>query len=250
MKTLRLQSIFFSMWLVLSLFGQTVQAEPQHSATSNEQDETTFNDLTESLPAVAFRFTFTVENRGSTTQAEHEDWYLWREATQIETRSGSGETSEIWRRDWEGFISYQRVSHTDQQVIDYTPDDLSSLQLSPDWAHLTSIISHDFITLNLDDGGQVETLGKQARRYQGTVNGVEIEVWWLEAEQIPALFRQTSGAQVTTLRLQEVYPLEQSPWLRARADQYAHVNFDELTDQESDPFARRLQSQVASPYLR
>lgn len=250
MRTLRLQPILFSSWLLFTLCVQTVQAEPQYSATNNIQDEAILNTLPENLPAVACRFTFTVEKRGNTTPEENEDWYLWREATQVETRDASGETSEIWRRDWEGFISYQRVSHADQQVIDYTPDDLSGLQLSPDWAHLTSIISYDFITMNLEDGGQVDTLGKQARRYQGVMNGVAIEVWWLEAEQIPALVRQTSGEQITTLRLQEVYPLEQSPWLRARADQYAHVNFAELGDQESDPFARRLQSQVASPYLR
>ena len=89
--------------------------------------------------------------------------------------------------------------------------------------------------------GTTEVLGRQALRYQGHVDGIELDVLWLEAEQLPALVRQKSPQREDVLRLRELYPLPHAPWPRPNIKQYQRIDYADLGDMHHDPWVRRIQ---------
>ncbi|MGH7960753.1 MAG: hypothetical protein ACRERD_02865, partial [Candidatus Binatia bacterium] len=164
--------------LCLTVFTEMVPAEPLAIETGKAR---------ENLPAVACHFDSSVRVPGDDALAQRAEWYFWREPTQIETRDAAGETSEIWQRSHNGPIFYQLVFHEDKLVIEYTPAELRAAQHYPDWSHLASMIDPQFLKTYLKKTGKTQILGRQAQGYHGYVNGIELEVWWLETEQLPAL---------------------------------------------------------------
>lgn len=192
------------------------------------------------LPAVACHFTSHVALRGQQPQAQGWDWYWWRQPDRVETRDAGGNTGQIWEASKNGQVTYWRVFHKNKRVIEYTPGDLRALGQHPDWPTITKVIDPTLLTTKLQPVGKVEILGRQAQRYQGQVNGVEFEVWWLDREQVPALVRQVSEHREETLRLKAIYPLQESPWARSQIVDYVHLDYADLGDKESDPFVRSL----------
>jgi len=192
------------------------------------------------LPAVACHFTSRVALRGQPPQVQEWDWYWWRQPDRVETQDTEGNTGQIWEVSKNGQVTYWRAFHKNKRVIEYTPGDLRALGQYPDWATITKVIDPTLLTTTLKPVGKEEILGRQAQRYQGQVNGVEFEVWWLDREQVPALVRQVSETREETLRLKEIHPLQQSPWARSQIVDYTRLDYADLGDKESDPFVRSL----------
>lgn len=125
-------------------------------------------------------------------------------------------------------------------MIEYTPGDLRALHRYPTWSHITSLIDPALLATHLRPRDTVEVLGQQARRYEGEVNGITLEVWWLEALQLPAFLREGVPDQVVTIHLREIHALHASPWSRSSISAYQHLDYADLGDKESDPFVRSL----------
>ncbi len=194
----------------------------------------------EALPAIACHFESSVTPSSDAAQKQVREWYMWRQAAQVETRESGNETGEVWRLSRNGQISYQRVFHKEKRMIEYTPGDLRSLHRYPDWSRLAGVIDPAILNKELKVYGVAEILGRSARRYQGRLNGVEVEVWWLEREQVPALIRQVYTDREVTLRLNAIYPLSKSPWPHDQTAGYASIDYVDLGDKQIDPFVRRL----------
>jgi hypothetical protein len=77
--------------------------------------------------------------------------------------------------------------------------------------------------------------------YQEHVDGRDLDVLWLEAEQLPALVRQKSPQREEVLRLRELYPLQHAPWPRANIAHYRRIDYADLGDMHHDPWVRRMQ---------
>jgi len=219
--------LLLSIFLSLTVLQSIGLAEPRSTALH-------------SLPAVACYFDSSVKRQGKDVPGESEEWYFWREPGQIETRTTTGETSEVWQQRQEGSIFHQLVFHKDHLVIDYAPDELRAAGYAPEWSEITSLIAPDLLKTQLQETGTMKILGRQARRYQGRINETVLEVWWLEAEHLPALVRQVYPDGEVTLRLREIYPVDQSPWLRSQMTHYAHLDFADLD--ESEPASRAFQN--------
>lgn len=235
---MNVRQALLSLCLSLTVLTEAVSAEPLAKETDAALD---------GLPAVACHFDSSVTRQGKDVPAQREEWYLWRESAQVETRDTTGETSEVWRRHQDGQIFYQLIFHEDALVINYTPAELQAAQHYPDWSDLTTMIDPHFLKTQFKKTGKVKILGRQAQRYQGKLNDVTLEVWWLEDEQIPALLRQVYTDGEVTLRLKALYPLDQSPWLRSQTEHYAKLDFIELDEKDPEQLVHSFQDQSAFP---
>jgi len=226
---MKVRQALLSLCLGLTVLGESASAEPLNTDAEQALDN---------LPAVAGYFESVVKRQGKKTAEQQEQWYFWREAAHVETRNTSGEVSELWQRHQNGQISYQLIFHDDQLVIDYTAAELQAAQRYPQWSDLTSIIDPLFLKTHLKNTGAVKTLGRQAQRYQGQVGDVKFEVWWLENERMPALLRQVYPDGELTVQLRALYPLDDAPWLPSQIEHYAHLDFEDLDEQETAVIAR------------
>jgi hypothetical protein len=195
------------------------------------------NDENRNLPSLACHYETTVESLGQLHQTR--DWYLWREPSRIETQEKIYETGEIWRLGRDGSIFYYRVFHRYMRVIEYTTGDLRALNGYQDWNKLTHILEPNLLA-KLKLAGTTKILGRNAQRYQGEINGIDFEVWWLKDEQIPALVRQGYSGRVVILKLKELYPINKSPWRREDTANYKRMDYADIGDRHSDPFLKKL----------
>jgi hypothetical protein len=206
-----------------------VKAEPLNTPNNDENKD---------LPSLACRYETTVGLLGQIQQTR--DWYLWREPARIEAKEKIDDTGEIWRLGRDRTIFYYRVFHKYLRVIEYTPGDLSALNSYRDWSRLSHIFDPSLLA-KLSLTGTTEFLGLAAQRYQGQVNGFDLEVLWLKDEQIPALVRQFHSGRLVVLKLKELYPISKSPWHRVDTTNYENMDYADIGDRHSDPFLEKLQ---------
>jgi hypothetical protein len=70
------------------------------------------------------------------------------------------------------------------------------------------------------------------------VDGQEVDVLWLEHEQIPARVRRRSKGYEEIVELKEPYSFAESPWPQNETAGYEAIDYADLGDRESDPFVR------------
>jgi hypothetical protein len=193
------------------------------------------------LPAVACVFELSVFSEEQNPILPPRQWYLWRQSERVERQDIQQGESDIWQRGRDGQVFYERVFHRDRRIIEFVPGDLRALQKYPDWQKLLHVIDPAWLREKLQPTGTTTVLGRQAQRYQGRVEAIEVEVLWLEAEQLPALVRQKYPQREEVLRLRELYPLPHAPWPRANTEHYRRIDYADLGDMHNDPWVRRMQ---------
>lgn len=170
------------------------------------------------------------------------EWYFMRATNQVEIGRGGGYV-ELWQRDERGEVSWQRIFHGDRKLIVYTPGQLRTENRALPWETLNSVIDpqtlQEFVAM-----GKTEFLGRQATRYTGKIGALDVEVVWLDAEQLPASV--THRDRVHTyyhLSLEELRSEPAADWPRsdlARADGYDYIDGSDLGDREYDPFVQKV----------
>jgi hypothetical protein len=173
---------------------------------------------------VACAFEFRVVSGAQYPAFPPREWYLWRQPARVERQDIHQGESEVWRRGRDGQVFYERQFHHHKRIIAYVPGDLRALHTYPDWHKLLHVIDPTWLQRTLLPTGSIEVLGRHAQRYHGRRDGVEFEVLWLEAEQLPALVRHVSPDREEVLRLREIYPFEQAPWPRFQTEQYQRLD--------------------------
>jgi hypothetical protein len=189
-------------------------------------------------PDLACRFETRRLHRGEHERAETQDWYLWRQTASVAMQERNGKSGHLWRRDSNNQISYQWLFPIAKKAIIYYPGDLRALQQYPDWKKLAGVIDPALLGSALTAHGEVTIRNRRARRYRGRVDGQEIEVLWLEQEQLAARVHRRRKEDQEIVELKELYPLEQSPWPRLEAVGYESMDYADVGDKEADPFVR------------
>jgi hypothetical protein len=194
---------------------------------------------TSGSPSVACLYTSSLIRLARRPQKTAFDVHYTRENNRIEILELNGKTGEIWEQDRAGQISYQKVFLKHNRVIDYVPGDLRALHTYPVWGQVGSLIPTSWLDHELQLTGTEETQYGTAEQYSGQIAGVDIEVLWLPALQIPARVRQVSPQTVRTLELSGQCVPGEETWTPINLDQFEHMDYADLGDNESDPFVQR-----------
>lgn len=181
-------------------------------------------------------------------QAQNRRWHLLRADRHIETWDAEDAQRHVWQRSPAGEVSYAHVFPAQQRVVDYAAGDLRALGRYPDWAQLAEVLEPGLLG-RLQKTGTVKVLGRTAQRYQGQLDGVDLEVHWLESERLPALVRRGYGDRQVSIHLLALHPQDRSPWPPAETAAYTRLDYSDLGDLEADPFVQSLPArQGAAPH--
>lgn len=185
-----------------------------------------------------------LESRGDGhAPARPVEWYLTRKGNQVEiSRTGY---VDLWERDERGEVSWQRIFHDDQKVIVYTPGELTAQNRALSWEAVNSVIDIRQLLTTLQPVGTTTYLDRPATRYVGRFGNEEIDLVWLDAEQLPGRMRRRGVHIDDSLALQELLPAPASTWPQSdpsRTRDYEQIDGSDLGDREYDPFVRKVQA--------
>ena len=170
------------------------------------------------------------------------DWYLWREADRIETASAVTGQNQVWERQAPGEYRYRRVFNKDHRVVEYTPGEIKTQNLTPDWAKLASVVSPQLLA-DLKRGPVSQRFGQKAVRYSGQVGGQKIDLVWLEEAKVPARLSMIGKGQRLEMQLKELLAQAPADWPRTSEEKiadYGLLDASDFGDMEQDPFVARV----------
>jgi hypothetical protein len=193
------------------------------------------------LPQLAAEFETTVieSDAHDDRQPQRHQWRFWRATDRVETHNLQDNSGEVWTKSADGTITYQRVFHDQQQVIDYLPGDLKAIGAKPDWSAIATLLNQAMMA-SLLTSDREEVLGHPAIRYQNNDPDQPLEITWLEQVQLPAMIKRTEHGHTIITRITAIYPLTQSPWPYQRSAEYRYTDFADIGDKENDPFIKSI----------
>ncbi|WP_408599008.1 hypothetical protein [Limnohabitans sp.] len=202
-------------------------------------------NLDSALTPVAARYAVTVVPPPSAKTHEKpktHTWYFYRDAQRIALLKGN--VDEIWYRDGQQRISFERVFHEDERVVDYSTGELQTLRVIVHWAELSSFVHPDELRqlkLNSKHGAGDATL----LHLSGVVGQERLAVDWLPALQLPKrITRQDkSGFKVRMELLESAEPAPHA-WPRpgAKSADYLHLDAADFGDMSYDPVVRKSEA--------
>jgi hypothetical protein len=146
---------------------------------------------------IAARYAVTVTAKAA--PARRHVWHFDRQPRRIALMKGA--IDEVWHRDAQGQISFERTFHDEQRAVDYSAGELATLGVQADWTALASFVDPRALTA-LRVVSHTGSGATQRVRLAGTVGGDTLRVEWLPALQLPArLTRTDRGGAVTDIQL-------------------------------------------------
>ena len=219
----------FSIGLILLLTACTQQAVKPLQIQSQQP-----------LPALAVEYETSVITLDDADQLPQTyRWRFYRAAHRVETHNLHDNSGEIWSRFADGSLGYQRVFHTQQEIIDYVPGDLKAIGITIDWPALNTLLEPGE-TESLISDSREEFLGRPAVHYKNSDLTKPIEIIWLEQEQLPALIQRTARGHTFISRIIAIHSLPQAPWLPPDSSNYRVTDFADLGDKENDVFINQI----------
>jgi hypothetical protein len=192
------------------------------------------------LPALAVEYETTVIASDDADQVPQTyRWRFYRAVNRVETHKLQDNSGEIWSRFADGSLSYQRVFHAQQEIIDYVPGDLKAIGISIDWLALSTLLEPGELE-NLVSDSREEFLGRPAVHYKNSDLDQPVEIIWLEQEQLPALIQRTEQGRTFISRIIAISALHQAPWLPPDSSDYRLTDFADLGDKENDVFINQI----------
>ena len=208
--------------------------------------------LNQAPPPLAARYAVTVETvtpgpARSPGRAQSTDWYFFRDASRIAVLKGA--IDETWTRDAQGRIAFERTFHDHAKITDYSPGELLTLGLAPDWAALATFV----------DASELAGLQLYSSRGRGAALRLRLEgrsgtdmlrVDWLQALQLPALVlrrrtahgRDGSDRSEVSIRIELLQHAATAPadWPQPglRAANYLHLDAADFGDMDYEPVVR------------
>jgi hypothetical protein len=193
-------------------------------------------------PAVAAKFTVSTTGEGSSA-AIRSDWYLRREADRIERIRPDAGTAEIWERDDRGDVSLKRVFRDEARIVEYAPGNLRAMQLQARWEVLGGAVDPRLIH-TLQQAGLVETPHGSATVFEGDIAGAHIELWWLDALQLPARVVEQRQTTRIVVELQAQHSQPPADWPRADLPKQLSaevIDVADLGDRHYDSFVKQIE---------
>jgi len=190
------------------------------------------------LPAVVAHF----ELKRADGSSEH--LTLVRSPGRIEHQFVERGYSELWLRDTRGELEHVRSFPRDGKSVHYTPGDLRTIALAPDWSALCSLLGAGELA-SLTPQGKQRVLDKRpARVLRGSLRAQPARLVWLDDVALPAelsLGRGKSKVVIKLLSLSACTPALCAP----EKTELRSLEFADLGDMEYDPFVRRFLAQDA-----
>lgn len=168
-------------------------------------------------------------------------WVLFREPSRVEMRWLDTALAEIWTRADNGSLGHTKAFLNEGAAITYTQGDLASLQIRANWYQLSRLIDAPVDELGLKAEGLMASDWGDAIHYTGQHGGHQVELYWLDEYQLPALIETTKGLRRSVVRLDALHPIDASPWKRSGVRTLREIEFSDLGDRETDPLVIRLE---------
>jgi hypothetical protein len=146
---------------------------------------------------VSARYAVTVTTKA--TGARQNIWHFYRQPQHIALLKGA--IDEVWHRDEQGQVSFERVFHDQQRAVDYSAGELTTLGVQTPWSALATFVDARALgalrVVSHTGSGASERV-----RLAGVVGGDTLRVEWLPALQLPArLIRTDRAGTITDMRL-------------------------------------------------
>jgi hypothetical protein len=152
------------------------------------------------------------------------EWTFIRDAQQIALLKGA--IDEAWHRDEQGRVRFERVFHDDQQAVDYSTGELTTLDVRVDWAALSTFIdSRELLSLKLVS---IRGRGADERVHlRGAAGGETLTVEWMPALQLPARITRTGkDGAVTRIELRQHFLVAPASWPIPGVRSASYLRFD------------------------
>lgn len=232
---LKLLACGVAIWAVTT----TTQAQNLQRTTSPALN------LDSAFTPVAARYVVTVVSPLSAKTHEKpktHTWYFYREAQRIALLKGN--VDEIWYRDGQQRISFERVFHEDERVVDYSTGELQTLRVIVNWAELSSFVHPDelrHLKLKSKHGAGNTTL----LQLSGVVGQDRLAIDWLPELQLPKrITRQDKSGFKVRMDLVESAEPAHHAWPRpgAKSADYLHLDAADFGDMSYDPVVRKSEA--------
>ncbi len=172
------------------------------------------------------------------THGKPQTWWYLRRAHRIEKRIPQLGRAWIWTHHHD-HLTMQQVLLREKRVIDYTTADLKSIRNHPEWKTLRHMLDPHLLS-RLKRGTKTQVMGHPAVRYEGVIESTKLKILWLEDLRLPAEITRSHRGQTSRIRLTALYPEAQSPIQPIKLDDFEHMDFADLGDNEADPLWSRL----------
>jgi len=169
-------------------------------------------------------------------------WYFYRDAQRVALLKGS--VDEVWYRDAQQRISFERVFHDDARVVDYSTGELTTLHVKVNWAALATFV-------DLSELAQLKLVSKHGKgrdarwHLVGWIGPERVTVDWRPALQLPQrLTRQIKGGSTVAMALIESSPTPLPNWPVAglKSANYLHLDAADFGDMDYDPVVRKSEA--------
>ncbi len=169
-------------------------------------------------------------------------WHFFRSAQQVAVLKGS--IDEVWRRDPQGRLSFERVFHAEKRVVDYSTGELATLGIRAPWQALASFVDPEVLaTLKLVSrtGAGVD----EQVHLAGVVGNETLRVDWMPAWQLPArLLRTGPQGAMTDIRLMAHAATPPSDWPLpgSRSSGYLRLDAADFGDMAYEAVVRKSEA--------
>lgn len=171
-------------------------------------------------------------------QISKQQWQFMRSKNRVEKRMNNQQQIEVWEKD-KNSISFTRIFNDYKRIVEYAAGDLRSLGQYPRWELIQHIINPDVLE-KLQNVEEKKVLGYSATLYKGQVNGIDIEITWLNDVNLPAVIRQVSRAGETSVHLKTLDEKNKDNWPVVDTSDYLAIDYADLGDNEADPVWSKL----------
>ncbi len=167
-----------------------------------------------------------------------QSWWYLRSANRIEKRIPDLGMVWIWHRH-KNRVTMQQAWLKERRVIDYTTSDLKSTRNLPEWETLRHMLDPSLLS-RLQPRARRSVMGHPARWYAGKIADTRLKILWMEDLGLPAEILRTRRGHTSRVRMTAIYPESQAPIQPIRLDDFAHMDFADLGDNEADPIWGRF----------
>jgi hypothetical protein len=222
--------------------------EPPKTNIAGDAAATTPSLPATSLQPLAARYRVTVSAPKSagqpTARTRQQDWYFYREPNRIAIVKGDIE--EVWLRDGDGQIRFERVFHADRRIAEYSPGELKTLGIDTDWSALAGFVDGR-VFANAKRVVAKPTAHGRVNRYEASTAASRTSLMWSQRLGLPtflAVTPRTPNQRSVRYELLEVSGAAKASWPAAgqQTADYERTDSADFGDMESDPFVRKAEA--------
>lgn len=169
-------------------------------------------------------------------------WYFFRDGLRVALLKGS--IDEVWHRDDQGRLRFERVFHDDQRAVDYSAGELATLGIRAEWLALARFVDPEALAA-LRVVSRTGAGASERVRMTGQVGVETLRVDWMPALQLPArLLRTARNGASTDIRLVQHAATAPTDWPSPglRSADYLRLDAADFGDMEYEAVVRKSEA--------